>query len=64
VSWLLALETGDMTQILLWGSWAVLIAITSITIHMADVIGTVVAISSMVMSSMSMTSMGVVSVSS
>ena len=62
ISRLLALEAGDMTQIP--GSGTGLSTIPSIAILMAAVVGTFVAVSSMVMSSMSMPSMGVMSVSS
>jgi hypothetical protein len=64
LSCLLALEVGDMAQILLGWCRAVLIPISSIAILMAAVVGTIVAVSSMVIPSMSMSSMGVMGVPS
>ena len=64
VSCLLALETGDVTQILLSRSRTVLVAIASIARLEVVVVVAIVPIPSMVMSSMIMSSMGVMGVSS
>jgi hypothetical protein len=64
MSRLLALEAGDVAQILLGWCRAVLIPISSIAILMAAVVGAIVAVSSIIIPSMSMSSMVVMGVPS